>query len=129
MALQSQLFRGDPKLEAAAVSPQAHILPNSVGAHVGKIQQALIAVDDAAIDSGELAVRRYGPSTADAVLSYKTKRNIINRSYQTQADNIVGIMTMASLDKEMVQQEQTTTITVENIQCRLVEGGRPKFPA
>lgn len=101
MALQSQLFRGDPKLEAAAVSNSAHIVPGAVGEHVAKIQQALMRLDRAAIDSGELAAKSYGQSTANAVLSYKIKRNIINRSYQTKADNIVGIMTMAALDREM----------------------------
>lgn len=43
----------------------------------------------------------YGPSTAAAVLSYKTNRQIINRSYQTKPDSIVGKMTIASLDAEM----------------------------
>jgi hypothetical protein len=33
------------------------------------------------------------------------QRGIINRSYQTQADNIVGKMTMASLDEEMKAHE------------------------
>src|SRR5262249_23232676 len=39
------------------------------------------------------------------VLAYKQKRNIVNRSYQTQADNIVGKMTMAALDLEMLSIE------------------------
>jgi hypothetical protein len=43
----------------------------------------------------------YGPSTALCVLVYERKRQIINRSYQTQADNIVGRMTIASLDQGM----------------------------
>lgn len=106
MSLQSQLFRSDPKLEAAAVSDPAHILPGAVGQHVAKIQQALIILDEIIIDSGELQSSRYGSSTANAVLSYKKKRNIINRSYQTQADNIVGIMTIKSLDSEMLLQER-----------------------
>ena len=38
MALQSSLFRGDPKLEAAAVSDQAHITLGATGPHVKKIQ-------------------------------------------------------------------------------------------
>jgi hypothetical protein len=105
MALRSSLFRGDPKLEAAAVSASAHIVPGSFGGHVGKIQQALIELDGAEIAPNELAATSYGPSTAGAVLFYKTKRNIINRSYQTQADNIVGIMTMAALDTEMAVNE------------------------
>lgn len=41
MSLQSRLLRGDPKLEAAAVSDPAHIVPGARGPHVTKIQQAL----------------------------------------------------------------------------------------
>jgi hypothetical protein len=105
MALRSQLFRGDPKLEAAAVSNPAHIVPGALGAHVKKIQQALIELDDTVIAANELAASSYGPSTAAAVLAYKEKRGIVNRSYQTKADNIVGIMTMTALDKEMAANE------------------------
>ncbi len=39
------------------------------------------------------------------MLAYKEKRHIINHSYQTQADNIVGKMTMAALDREMLGKE------------------------
>jgi hypothetical protein len=74
-------------------------------------------LDGDPIDQVELAAERYGPSTAKAVLSYKTKHSIINRSYQTQADNIVGIMTMASLDKEMFALEQTPGL-VGIVNCR-----------
>jgi hypothetical protein len=105
MPLRSQLFRGDPKLEAAAVSNPAHIVPGAVGAHVGKIQEALIALDGAVIAGNELAASSYGPSTAAAVLAYKQKRDIVNRSYQTKADNIVGIMTITALDTEMARSE------------------------
>jgi hypothetical protein len=49
MALQSQLFAGDPKLEAAAVSDPAHILPGARGQHVGKLQFALVELDGATI--------------------------------------------------------------------------------
>ena len=101
MALQCKLFRGDPKLEAAAVSDPAHIGPGARGAHVGKIQRALIELDGAKISPDEV----YGPSTAAAVLAYKRKRNIINFAYQTQADNIVGKMTITSLDQEMLAKE------------------------
>ena len=102
MGLQSRLFRGDPKLEAAAVSSSAHITPGAIGDHVVKIQFALTKLDGASLDQDGV----YGPETAGAVLAYKQKRKIINRSYESQADNIVGIMTMASLDKEMLAQEQ-----------------------
>ena len=37
MVLQSQLFCGDAKLQAAAVSDPAHVMPGSVGPHVAKI--------------------------------------------------------------------------------------------
>ena len=109
MALRSGLFRGDAKLEAAAVSPAAHIVAGAAGEHVGKIQHALIALDDALIDRGELEAKRYGPSTAKAVLVYKSRRDIINRSYQSQADNIVGIMTMAALDNEICEAGKVIT--------------------
>jgi len=115
MALQSQLFRGDPKLEAAAVSDPAHILPGARGPHVGKIQRALNALDDAGLDEDGA----YGPATAAAVLAYKRERDIVNRSYQTQADNIVGKMTIAAMDKEMLQWEQERTLVKTTIYCKL----------
>ena len=101
MALQSKLFRGDSKLEATATSDSAHILPGSAGDHVRKIQVALIRLEGAAIKPDGV----YGRATADAVLKYKQKRGIINRNYQTSEDNIVGRMTMTSLDVEMLAEE------------------------
>jgi peptidoglycan hydrolase-like protein with peptidoglycan-binding domain len=114
MGLQSQLFRGDPKLEAAAVSDPAHIVPGARGPHVAKIQQALNALDDAGLDVDGA----YGPATAAEVLAYKQQRDIVNRSYQTQADNIVGRMTMAALDKEMLQWERERAVTITSIYCK-----------
>jgi hypothetical protein len=105
MGLQSKSFKGDPALDACLVSDRAHIVPGAVGAHVGKIQQALIQLDSARIDSSELVTQRYGSSTAAAVLAFKTKRNIINRNYQTKPDNIVGKMTIAALDAELLRGE------------------------
>jgi peptidoglycan hydrolase-like protein with peptidoglycan-binding domain len=127
MTLQSKLFSADPKLEAAAKSDPAHILLGAVGDHVSKIQQALLLLDGAAIDSSELESKRYGPSTANAVLSYKKKHSIINRSYQSQADNIVGKMTIAALDKEMFQKEQNNRTKMETIQCKWGKEP-PEFP-
>jgi hypothetical protein len=106
MALRSKLLGGDPKLESCAISDPAHITPGSVGDHVSKIQQALIAIDGLSIDAGELGSKRYGPSTAAAVLAFKRKRNIIRN--QTQVDNIVGILTIKALDSEMFAKEQIT---------------------
>lgn len=101
MVLRSKLFSGDRLLEAAAVDDASHIAPGARGDHVGKIQQALIVLDEARIDKDA----SYGPATAAAVLAYKKKRGIINFSYQTQPDDIVGKMTIASLDREMVLRE------------------------
>jgi peptidoglycan hydrolase-like protein with peptidoglycan-binding domain len=97
MALRSALFQGDARLEAAANSPASHVTPGSSGPHVAKIQSALNIVDDAGLDEDG----NYGPATAAAVLAYKQKRNIINTSYQTQPDNIVGVMTVTALDNEL----------------------------
>ena len=55
MGLQSKLFRGDPKLEAAAVSDPAHIMLGASGEHVHKIQTALILLDGAAISADEVS--------------------------------------------------------------------------
>jgi peptidoglycan hydrolase-like protein with peptidoglycan-binding domain len=101
MSLHSRLFRGDPALEACLVRDSAHVLLGAQGDHVGKIQSALAVLDHARIGQVEWLAKKYGRSTATAVLAYKKKRRIINFSYQTQADDIVGKMTIAVLDKEM----------------------------
>lgn len=106
MALRSNFFRGDRALESCLVLDSAHIVPGAVGDHVNKIQMALLVLDNTTIVRGELTTKLYGQSTAAAVLAYKNKRGIINRSYQTQADNIVGKMTIDRLDREMLAREQ-----------------------
>jgi hypothetical protein len=118
MSLRSELYKGDPRLEACLTHDSAHVLSGATGDHVWKIQMALILLDDLHIDSAELAAKRYGPSTAAAVLAFKRERNIINRSYQTRADDIVGKMTIAALDKEMVQwEQQTPMIALKSCAC------------
>jgi hypothetical protein len=99
------LFKGDAALEACLVRDSAHVTQGAVGPHVAKIQLALVTVDDADIDADELGVATYGPSTAQAVLDYKTERQIINFTYQTRPDNIVGKMTIARLDRDLVGKE------------------------
>ncbi|MEJ1933263.1 hypothetical protein WDZ92_23950 [Nostoc sp. NIES-2111] len=96
------MLKLDGRLQQCLVSDRAHVTPGSVGSHVAKIQMALMALDEARIDLSELHGKRYGISTTAAVLAYKQKRKIINRAYQTQADNIVGKMTVASLDKDLI---------------------------
>lgn len=105
MPLLSTLLRGDAKLQSCLIKDASHVTKGASGEHVGKIQTALIIVDNAQINKAELRTQTYGDSTAAAVLAYKRARKIINFSYQTQADNIVGKMTIAALDKEMLQYE------------------------
>jgi len=113
MALQSELFKGDRALEACAVNDAAHVTPGAIGDHVSKIQSALVRLDGSTIVLSELSAKEYGPSTAAAVLAFKKKRNIINRAYQTQADNIVGKMTIAALDREMLATQGRRTVTCD----------------
>jgi len=105
MPLESKLFKGDPALNACLVEDSAHITPGAVGPHVGKIHTALFILDDFSVARDELAMERYGETTAAGVLAYKRKRNIINYSYETQADNIVGKMTIAAMDAELFRKQ------------------------
>lgn len=114
MALRSRLFQGDPKLEAAAVSHPAHIAPGAAGDHVKKIQFAVARLNGLPLDQDGI----YGPKTSAAVLQFKKARDIVNRSYQSQADNIVGIMTIKALDDEMFELEQARG-HVREITCRV----------
>jgi hypothetical protein len=101
MSLTSRAFKGDPKLEDCALRHPAHIVPGSRGPHVGKIQKALVTLGAGAISASEIASDFYGATTTAAVRAFKTKRDIINRTYQNSVDDIVGIMTITALDKEM----------------------------
>ena len=103
--LFSALLRPDAKLQACLVRDASHVTKGAAGEHVGKIQTALIIIDNAQINKAELRAQTYGDSTAAAVLAYKRARKIINPKYQNQADNIVGKMTIAALDKEMLKYE------------------------
>jgi hypothetical protein len=102
MPLQSDLFKGDPRLESCLINDAAHVKQGAVGDYVSKIQVALLRIDSLLVDPSELRAKWYGPSTAAAVLAFKRKRGIINYSYQTEPDNIVGKMTIAALDREML---------------------------
>ncbi len=98
MPLVSRLFSVDRKLQACLTSHSAHVVPGDRGDHVARIQSALVRLRvlkpaDARVEAGY-----FGTRTA-AVLFYKQSLKIINRRYQTKADNIVGKMTIASLDR------------------------------
>jgi hypothetical protein len=88
MALRSRILSADAKLEAAAVSNQAHIKRGAVGEHVAKIHKALKQLDGAVIDKDELQAKKFGPSTEEAVRNYKKKRKIINRAYQSEGSGL-----------------------------------------
>jgi hypothetical protein len=107
MALLSATFAGDTRLERCLVDDSAHLTLGVKGDFVGKVQAALMFVDDADIAESELDSETYGQSTAAAVLKYKQKRSIINTSYQTQADNIVGKMNIKALDAELQKAENS----------------------
>ena len=117
MSLRSRTFKDDGKLQRCLVSDPAHIQLQAAGGHVAKIQRALMLIDGRSIDPGELRSERYGISTANAVLEYKKKRDIVNPSYQTKPDAIVGKMTIAALDLDMLRIEQTMRIAVEEMAC------------
>src|SRR4051812_16046886 len=101
MPLKSNLLSDNSRLQDCLVEDRAHVTRGSRGDFVTLIQTALILIDDLDIDQHELDTGTYGPSTAAAVLSYKRKRKIINHSYENTEDEIVGKMTIQSLDDEM----------------------------
>jgi hypothetical protein len=123
MPLVSNLFRDNARLGACLTDHQSHVTPGAVGEHVHLIQVALMDIDGLAIDASELTAQRYGPSTASAVLAYKKKRKIINRSYQNTEDNIVGKMTIASPDQDMADRQYVPRPSGTN-HCYIMSSGR-----
>ncbi len=108
MPLSCKFFKGEQRLEECLVSDPAHILRPQQGDHVALVQQAIIIFEGDVIAGGDLGTRTYDDSTAKAVKEYKRKREIINKTYQTAADDIVGKMTIARLDKDLTAREQLT---------------------
>lgn len=126
MPLKSTLFKGDRALENCLVSNSAHILPGARGEHVSKIQKALTILGAGTIGPEELMGMIYGPTTARTVLAYKgPPRNLINTSYQHTPDNIVGIMTIKALDKEMVDFEIQPALSLASIFVSVTRAGSP----
>lgn len=118
MPLTSRLLSRDSRLEACLVQDSAHLTPGTTGEFVHKVQLAIEYVEGPCIDELELASKTYGQSTANAVLAYKKKRNIINRSYQQTADNIVGKMTIDRLDKDVAALEMAPAAGTYDRTCR-----------
>jgi hypothetical protein len=119
--LQSLWFSSNDRLQNCAVSDGAHVVLGDKGVHVFLIQIALKIIDALAIDENELSLMSYGQSTAASVLAYKRKRSIINRSYQQTPDNIVGKMTIASLDKDMFLKE-TSLLSFAGVAAPFLRG-------
>jgi hypothetical protein len=117
MPLRSRLFAGDPALEACLVKDSAHVTRGSQGDHVSKIQGVVMFLDGSTINEAEINSKTYGSSTAAAVLAYKQKRRIINFSYQKQADDIVGKMTIKALDDELVTRQADHLVGGSTGQC------------
>lgn len=107
MPLKSSTLAKDERLEACLVEDAAHLTLGVQGDFVGKVQAALIFLDELSIDEPELEALTYGKSTAAAVLAFKQKRKIINRSYQQREDDIVGKMTIKALDDELAIAENS----------------------
>ncbi|MFN7934259.1 MAG: hypothetical protein U0R19_13095 [Bryobacteraceae bacterium] len=87
--LQSELFRGDPRLERCLISDPAHVLRGDAGDFVSEIHLAVSTSSDGTISGSEIDGRRYGPDTAKAVLEYKRKRRIINFQLSSRPTMIV----------------------------------------
>lgn len=116
MPLQSKLFAGDRALQACSAQDSAHVTLNAKGEHISKIQTALFVLDKISVAPNELRTETYGPSTAAAVLAYKQRRNIVNLAYQTRPDNIVGKITIARMDSEMLVAEKLPPLPNPNHQ-------------
>jgi hypothetical protein len=101
--LRSQLFAGDRALEACLTRDDAHLTSGTQGEHVRLVQRALVWFGDKSITASEYINGVYGPTTATSVLAYKRARRIINFSYQSQEDNIVGKMTIKAMDDELLR--------------------------
>lgn len=108
--LSSNLFRGDPLLQDCARLDSAHVTLGTRGNHVSRIHTALLILEGVSVPVAELWAKEYGKSTAAAILKYKTKRHIVNTSYQSVPDNIVGKMTITSLDAELSKIEKTPPV-------------------
>src|SRR4051812_6591301 len=105
MPLRSKLFSSSAALQACLDSDAAHVVPGAKGDHVARIQMALVRLGLLDADDAQAGLGNYGPRTAAAVLKYKTIFGIVNFSYQPGADDIVGRMTIASLDRAIFELE------------------------
>jgi hypothetical protein len=104
--LRSDEFKDDPELDACATKPSAHLQVGShPGPHISKIQLALerLRPSGPAISATEKSAMAYGATTAAAVLHYKRTHvpPIVNSTYQSAPDPIVGQMTIRAMDDDL----------------------------
>ena len=97
--LVSNHFKANDKLQSCSVSDPDHIVPGSSGEPVKKIQEALTKLMKVNFPPNEAEGLKYGETTINAVVKFKTDRRILN--FRNQIDNIVGQQTIRRLDKEM----------------------------
>lgn len=110
---QSEHFKGNDLIQACADKPMMHIQFGAQGDHVALIQSALKQIRERAFKGDPFDVppaiaadpdinkKKFDISTRNCIQTYKNDRSIINYSYQTSADPIVGQMTIKRLDEEM----------------------------
>jgi hypothetical protein len=126
--LFSALFRGDLKLLDCLNNPMGHVVPDSQGDHVGKIQKALVALGAGLIDPMELMEKKYGRTTIAAVVAFKTKWRIINTAYEDTVDPIVGQWTIKRLDRQYwlwVEQGQPSNPPILSGYVSMTDLGQP----
>ena len=78
MALQPKLLKDDTKLEACAVSDPAHVVLGAVGEQSARFTSHSQHWTGRWSTPARLSAKRYGASTAAALLAYKKKRKINN---------------------------------------------------
>jgi len=100
--LEHPLFKDIKRLQDCLHNDKDHVEFGDVGDFVFAIQMALMTLDHAAIDPGELQGKSFKGSTRTAVVNYKNKRKIINFSYEQKVDPIVGKMTIERLDDDLL---------------------------
>lgn len=115
MSLSSDHFTKpfNQKLDDCSKFDRGHIsqTDNNIGEHVALIHTALLKLaerEPGLADftkkitfTTDFVAKKYGAGTADAILYYKNSRDLIDRKRQTKVDNIVGVLTIHKLDKEI----------------------------
>src|SRR5258708_24509922 len=129
VGLKCNVVGSDRALQGWGGDRGGQVTRGFVGPHVRKIQAALIYLDSLSIDQSELKTCSYGPSTAAAVLAFKKARKIVNRAYQTTEDDIVGIMTIAAMDRELHKRQVVPPPGLPKpclCHCKCGGGGHPR---